>query len=340
MGGLNEADRLKSGGLAAKKGSVTKLPLIQMRVETVDDETRIAHPRNALPADHNLTLWIMQNGLVSRHGIPWRFLLRERGKVDDVLDHEIGDGSRRHKAGLEAERRLREEAPGQWPLVIDHKLFPGDDKGHLFVEVDLFTGTDAEWILARIAANSEPGKLPDSTEVLAVQVAQLARHGCEDIDAIVAVMPRDVGRKEVQALARWNLLTPAARRRFVEGDLPPAVLSAVLDAPPAEQLALVEMFIANNVRTAMKATIRTKKAREEKTGEPATKGRGWKPKKLVAVANAIPGLFAGQDQANEEPAFARGFAAAFKFIAGEKTGKLPKLVARALKAADSRGGKK
>jgi hypothetical protein len=61
----------------------------------------------------------------------------------------------------------------------------------------------------------------------------------------------------------------------------------VLDTPPAEQLALVEMFIANNVRTAMKATIRTKKAREEKTGEPATKGRGWKPKKLVAVAAAI-----------------------------------------------------
>jgi hypothetical protein len=115
------------------------------------------------------------------------------------------------------------------------------------------------------------------------------------------------------------------------------VLSAVLDAPPAEQLALVEMFIANNVRTAMKATIRTKKAREEKTGEPATKGIGWKPKKLVAAANAI---FAAPDPGGDDAAFARGFAAAFKFCAGEKTGRLPKVVTAALKAADSRGGKR
>lgn len=333
MGGLNEADRLKKdGGLDAKKASVTKLPLGQLRVAT---DGPIFHPRHALPADEALVAWIMANGMRSREGTPWRFLAREQGRRDDLTDVVIGNGSRRHKAGTEAEVRLQETAPRQFPLVWD-KADPSDP-GRLFVEIEMFAGTDAEFILARIAANSEPGKLPDSAEVLAVQVAQLAACDCEDIDTIVAVMPRGVGRKEVQALARWKLLTPAARARFVEGDLPPAVLSAVLDAPPAEQLGVVEAFIAGNVRTAHKATIRTKKAREERTGEPATKGRLWRPAKLVACANAV---FAGPDPGGDDAVFARGFAAALKFAAGEKTGRLPKIVTAAIKASDNRGGKK
>lgn len=369
MGGLNEADRLKKdGGLDAKKASVTKLPLGQLRVAT-DGPT--AHPRRALPVDEVLVQHIMRNGMVGADGRPWRFLGREAGKNDDGLQLiDIGDGSRRHKAGLEAERRLSEHqaerlkhsgirvAPLQWD-----KSDPSDP-GRLYVEIELFVGTDAEFILARIAANSEPGKLPDSTEVLALQVAQLAACDCEDLDAIVAVMPRGVGRKEVQALARWGLLTKAARARFVEGDLPPAVLSAVLDAPPAEQLGVVEAFIAGNVRTAMKATIRTRKAREDKTGEPATKGRGWKPKKLAACAKSIAtatpyavhfiagGVVTREGHAPsveeaeaavkmiEDAAEARGFAKAMLFQAGEKTGRLSKAVTAAIKSVDNRGGKK
>jgi len=361
MGGLNEADRLKKdGGLDAKKASVTKLPLGQLRVAT---DGPIAHPRAHLPADEALVLWIMANGMRSREGTPWRLLAREQGIGDGgSLDVVVGNGSRRHKAGTEAERRLRETAPRALPLVWD-KADP-NDLGRLYVEIELHDGTDAEFLLARLAANSEPGKLPDSAEVLAETVRQLAACECEDVESIVAVMPRGVGRKEVQALARWKLLTKAARARFVEGDLPPAVLSAVLDAPPAEQLGVVEAFIAGNVRTAMKATIRTKKAREEKTGEPATKGVGWKPKKLVAVARSINlvspyalrfiegGVVAREGHAPsveeaeaavkmiEDAAEARGFAKAMLFQAGEKTGRLSKTITTALKAADQRGGKK
>jgi hypothetical protein len=114
----------------------------------------------------------------------------------------------------------------------------------------------------------------------------------------------------------------------------------------------------------MKATIRTKKAREEKTGEPATKGVGWKPKKLAACAKAIDtsarsalrfiegGAVAREGQKPsveeaeaavkmiEEVAEARGFAKAMLFLAGEKTGRLSKTITTALKAADQRGGKK
>lgn len=338
MSGLNEADRLKkNGGLDARKASVTKLPLGQIRVAT---DGPIAHPRAALPADEALVQWIMANGMRSREGTPWRFLAREQGMVGDALDVVVGNGSRRHKAGLEAERRLREVQALRLkesglrlgPLVWD-KTDPSD-LGRLYVEIELHDGTDAEFVLARIAANSEPGKLPDSAEVLALQVLQLLDLGCDDFAAIQAVMPPGVGKKEVQALARWRLLTPAARERFVAADAPAGILSAVLDAPPAEQLAVLEALLAAGVRTKYGATLAQKKAREEKTGEPAAKARRWQPKKLVACANALPGLFAGQDPGSEEPAFARGFAAALKFAAGEKTGRLPKLVAQAVRSVN------
>lgn len=340
MGGLNETDRLKKdGGLDVKKASVSKPWIAQLRVAS---EGPTAHPRRTLPVDEALVAHIMANGMVGADGRPWRFLGREAGKGEDgLLTIDIGDGSRRHKAGVEAERRLRaaqaervkrgESRVG--PLQWD-KSDPSD-LGRLYVEIELFVGTDAEFILARIAANAEPGKLPDSVEVLAIQVAQLAAIDCEDIDAIVAAT--GLSKREVQALARWKLLTPAARFRFVEADLPVGVLSAVLDAPPAEQLALVENFIANDVRTAHKATIRTKKAREERTGEPATKGRLWRPAKLVACANAV---FAAPDPGGDDAAFARGFAAALRFAAGEKTGRLPRVVTAAIKSCDKRGGKK
>ena len=66
-------------------------------------------------------------------------------------------------------------------------------------------------------------------------------------------------------------------------------------------------------------------------------GRPWRPAKLVACANAV---FAGPDPGGEDAVFARGFAAALKFAAGEKTGRLPKIVTAAIKASDNRGGKK
>lgn len=340
MGGLNEADRLKrDGGLDARKASVTKLPLGQLRVAT---EGAIAHPRAGLPADPDLVRWIAANGMRSREGTPWRFLAREQGKVDDVLDVVVGNGSRRHKAGTEAERILRETAPRTLPLTWD-KADP-TDLGRLYVEVELFDGTDAEFVLARIAANSEPGKLPDSAEVLALQVLQLHDLGCDDLATILAVMPAGVGKKEVQALARWRLLTPAARARFVGANLPPQVLPAVLDAPPAEQLGVVEVFVANGVTSKQKADHVLKKAREAKTGEPATKARRWQPKKLAACAGAIKASLPAREGSAgltdaEEAAEARGFAKALLFAAGEKTGRLPRAVTAAIKSLGAGGAK-
>lgn len=345
--GLNEADRLKQAGIQAKKASVTRLPLGQLALV---EEGPTAHPRASLPVDLALKNHIVEHGMVGLDGRPWRFVVRETGVGEDgVMGLEVGDGSRRTRAGLEAERYLRLQRPRQAPLHFDR----GDpaDLGRLYVDVELFNGTDAEFILARLAANSEPGKLPDSTEVLAVTVAQLLAVGCTDVDEIVAHMPRDVRRKEVQALARWDNLTKEAKAFIVEHDLLPGLLPAILDAPRAEQLATAMRLHANGVKSAAGATRQLRREREERTGEPASKARRWAPAKLVRCAKAIsvPSkvILPDEDQSMTpedivklvDDAEGRGFAKALLFAAGEKTGKIPKSVTAAIKAVNGQAKK-
>lgn len=353
--GMNEADRLKAAGIQAKKGSVSKPPLWQLSLAT---EGPTAHPRAHLPPDEALVTWIMQHGMVGRDGRPWRFVVRDAGTPDDgVMILEIGDGSRRRNAGMEAERRLLVEQEARiqkgerrlGPLQFDQK--DPRDPGRLHVEIEMFTGSDAEFILTRLAANSEPGKLPDSTEVLAVTVAQLLACGCTDVDAIVSVMPRGVGRKEVSALSRWGNLTEDARLYIVTHDLPPGLLSAILDAPRAEQLPTAIRLHTSGVKTTVGATRKIRQEREERTGEPASKARRWTPAKLVRCAKAISvpskAIIPDADvtMTPEEverlvtDAEARGFSKAMFFAAGEKTGKIPAKVREAIKAVNGQGKK-
>jgi hypothetical protein len=178
--GVNQADRLNSEGLSAKKGSITKVPLYQLALLRTGPT---AHPRADLPFDERLVQHIMKNGMRAMTGEPWRLLVRDTGKdaTDAWPEMEIINGSRRFNAGMEAERRLREAAPNMPPLSVDKKYDP-DGAWRLFVEVELFEGSDAEVILARLAANSEPGKMPDSIEVLAITVLQLTELSVDDAD--------------------------------------------------------------------------------------------------------------------------------------------------------------
>lgn len=343
--GLNEADRLKAAGIEAKKASVTRMRVNQLALLA---EGPTAHPRAGLPPDPGLVSWIKANGMVGLDGVPWRFLCRELGlDGDGVMQIEVGNGSRRANAALLAEEQLRSGAPRQAPLHF--KRDDPSDLGRLFVDVELFSGTDAEFILARLAANSEPGKLPDSTEVLAVTVAQLLAAGCTEVDEIVAVMPAGVRRKEVQALARWENLTKEARLYIVEHDLPPGLLPAILDAHRTEQLSTAMRLHAAGVKSAAGATRKIRQDREERTGEPASKARRWNPAKLVRCARAIsvPSKVILPDEEQTmspediaklvDDAEARGFAKALLFAAGEKTGKIPVGVRTAIKAVNGQG---
>lgn len=317
--GLNESERLKENGIAARKGSVTKVPLDSVLVPVKGD---VAHPRWTLPLDESLIQHIMKNG------VPGRLTVREAGLVDDVMQLQLCDGSRRTKNGLEAQRRLQETAPRRFPLVWN-KDDP-KDRGIIYADIDMFHGTDAEFLLERLRTNSEPGKLPDSIEVLAATVKQLAKLGFEDLDAITAVMPRGVGKKEVQALGRFDNLVPAVRKRFINEDLPVGLLPAVVDAARDEQENVLNLLVAKGITSSKGATRTLNTKREQATGAP--RPRKFTPKKLKAIAKMVAPAMAvrvcfDSEEANyserEMEIFKGGFAAAANLFAGQKTGALP-----------------
>ena len=335
MGGMNEAERLKDAGLDAKKATTTKLPVGQMFVAT---KGPTAHPRAGLPVDEALVQHIMANGMRATSGEPWRLIGRELvcdATRDGVtIEVEICNGSRRHKAALEAEKRLRKSAPRCAPLIWD-KADPAD-LGRLFVEVSLIpSGDDAAFLMARLAANTEPGKLPDSVEVQAKTVIQLVKLGCEDFDAVRAVLPGNPTRKEVEALSRWEDLTVVARSHFVEVNAPRGILPAVLAAPRAEQCAAVDRLMAQGVRTVKGATRRANTERE-KNGEPRPM-RAMKPAKCLEVAKAALAVNVETLKAGEAD-FVRGVAFFARYVGGAKRpGTCPAPVLEILKRA--RGGK-
>jgi len=349
--GLNEADRLKNAGIHAKKASISRVPVRELYVETSGPTM---HPRWSLPVDPNLRDHIIANGMTGRDGVPWQFLVRERWLTEDRMVLELGNGSRRTKAALAAEDWLREFRPRQAPLQFDRA--DPNDLGRLHVSVELNNVEDAEFLLIRLAANSEPGKLPDSAEVLAITVAQLTACGCDDLKAICAVMPRGVGPKEVAALSRWSELTPESRALYVASDAPVVLLAAVLEGPRGTQTDRLEKLLAEGVKSAAGATRHIRREREERTGEPAAKARRWNPAKLIRCAKAIsvPSFAIVPEKMTDDvecrfdrdqlialidQAEARGFAKAMLFAAGEKTGKIPPAVRTAIKAVNGQGKK-
>lgn len=317
--GLNESERLKAAGVPARKGSVTKVPLNSIMVPTAGE---VAHPRWSLPLDEDLIAFIM------KHGVPGRFTVREAGIVDDVMMLQLCDGSRRTKNGLEAQARLQKLAPRKAPLIWD-KDDPRDP-GVLYAEIHVFNGTDAEFLLERLRTNSEPGKLPDSTEVLAITVKQLAVAGCEDIDAIVGAMPRGVTKKDVQALARWDNLMPEVKARWIREDLPVGLLAAVLDAPRDKQMETLNLLVSKGITSSKGATRTLNTQREEKTGQPRV--RKFTPAKLAKIAKRVapenpPKLVFDPDEkgysARDEAIFRLGMSAGLNLGGAQKTGSLP-----------------
>ncbi len=320
--GLNESERLKAAGVPARKGSVTKVPLSNIMVPT---EGEVAHPRWSLPLDEELIAFIM------KHGIPGRFTVREAGIVDDVMLLQLCDGSRRTKNGLEAQARLQKTAPRKAPLIWD-KDNP-KDPGVLYAEIKLFDGTDAAFLLERLRTNSQVG-LPDSTEVLAITVKQLAAAGCEDLDAIVEVMPRGVTKKDVQALARWDNLVPEVKARWIREDLPVGLLAAVLDAPRDKQMETLDLLVSKGITSSKGATRTINTQREQKTGQPRV--RKFTPAKLAAIAKRVAPekpekLVFDPDEkgysVRDVVIFRMGLAAGANLGGAQKTGRLPAEVA-------------
>lgn len=322
-GGLNEPKRLREAGVPAREGRVTKVPLNNILVPTVGE---VAHPRWSLPIDEALVTYIM------KHGVPERLTVREAGVVDDVMLLQLCNGSRRTKNGLEAQARLQKTAPRKAPLVWD-KDDP-KDPGVLYAEIDMFHGTDAEFLLERLRTNSDPDKLPDSTEVLAITVKQLAECGCEDLDRIAKSMPRGVTKKDVQALARWDNLVPTVKARWIAENLPVGLLAAVLDAPRDKQMETLDLLLAKGVTSNKGATRAVNTQREEKTGQ--LRPRKFTPSKLAAIAKRVAPesplklVFDPEEKgysARDVAIFRMGMASGLNLSGEQKTGQLPPEVA-------------
>lgn len=331
--GMNEVQRLQAAGVQAKKASVTRLPL---RAVTIPKEGSVAHPRYTLPPHRPLIDYI------KKHGVPGALSLREAGIVDDVMTFDLCNGSRRTKNGLIAEEELRAEAPRKAPLTFDRD--DPSDLGVLYADVELFVGSDAEFLLERLSTNANREQLPDTVDVLAATVKQLKALKFEDVDAIVAVMPRGVGPKEVHALGRWDNLFPSVQARFIAG-APIGLLPAVCDAPRTEeaQHAVLDTMSAKGITNAAGATRVLNKERVEKAaakGETVAKKISPKQAKKVTAAllptpaerkeafDAIDRLPRGAE--HYERLYAEAFAAGMRYRSGEKVTGMPRRVLDAI----------
>lgn len=304
--GRNVAERLKDGGIDAKKGTQVHVPIADIFVPGKGHP--LYHPRFGDPVDRAMV------DDIKERGIEKPIKVRDDGEKDGKRILLLVDGGRRTRNGLEAQREL-----GQV----------------LYAPIEFFAGTDADVLLERIRANADPLKKPDKPSVLALTIQQMRALGPIDFRHVAAAMPKGVTAGDVEALTRWSNLTPKARERFDAGDFPLGLLAAVLDAPRDEQVEKGEKLLRDGIRTAKGATRARNKARDER--DPWA--RRMSPKILARVAKHIDVENPiARDELQER---AHWIAVGMRLAADPKSGikAVPKPIADAIREARARGRK-
>lgn len=262
--GRNAVDRLRAGGLVAKKGQMALVAIDDIWIPP--DGHPLAHPRADDPLDEDLVSDIMLKTEIEKS-----ILVRDDGVSDGRRRLTLVDGARRTINGREAQRRLRRS----------HVLrkTESNPSAALFVPVEFFTGSDAALLLKRLHRNGEdPLKKPDRASVLAITVRQLlALHAT--VEEIVPFMPRALGKREVEALADWGNLEADAAAAFDAG-APLVLLRSVLDAPRGEHMATLDKLMAAGAKTAKGATRTLRKAAEAAKGAPTGNTR---PRRFIVA---------------------------------------------------------
>ncbi len=342
--GRNVVERLKDGGVDAKKGTRVFAAVSDIYVPPLGHP--LFHPRFGEEPIPEMWLDIAVRGV--EHAITVR---------DDGLDENdkrvllLVDGGRRTRNTLHAWEALRThrkattvgelaKAAGvvlpagmdpSWPLI---RL----DDGRLFIPTDFFTGSDAEVLLERLRRNADPLKKPDAPGVLAVTIAQLHKTGCTDPRLIAAAT--NITPADVEALTRWDNLVPEAKARF-EAGAPLGLLAAVLDAPRDGQVAKLDELLAAGVTSGAGATRHENKKRAERAatrGEAPAKKRS--PKTLDAVVRSIAypateveeataklEAFGAEAVALHSVLYGDAFTAGIRFARGERVARMPKPIA-------------
>lgn len=263
--GRNAVDRLRAGGLVAKKGALALVAIDDIWIPPAGHA--LAHPRADDPLDQDLVDDIVLKGEIEKS-----ILVRDDGVSDGRRRLTLVDGARRTVNGREAQRRLREA------LVL--RETESNPTAALFVQVEFFTGSDAALLLKRLERNGEdPLKKADRASVLAITVRQLlALHAT--VEEIVPVMPRGIGKREVEALADWGNLEADAADAFDSGGAPLVLLRSVLDAPRGEHMATLDKLVSAGAKTAKGATRVLRKAAETEKGAPTGNTR---PRRFIVA---------------------------------------------------------
>ena len=301
--GLSQSDRLKKNGIPTKKASVTKVPLDSLYVVTTGST---AHPRWNLDVEQSLIDYICRNGVPTDNQ---RMLVRESGiheggpvatvdtekltvslvwsekhANDQTVMLEMINGARRLKHGLIAQEILRETAPRTAPLSWD-KDDP-NDLGSLYVDVELFAGSDGELWIARLAANSDRNAKPDAPEVIALSIKMARKAGVSDGE-LLASCPRWVDAGLLDALGRWDNLVETLRPRFNSGEIPIQLLPAVLEAPRDKQEERAQSFLNAGVRSKAGATRMLNEERTQRSIEKGQVPKKLTPKQVATIVIAL-----------------------------------------------------
>jgi hypothetical protein len=264
--GLNRVKRLQALDIEIKDDRAsTKMALSQLTIPTTGV---LAHPRADRPVSQALVDNIVEEGGILKPLKVWEQTDKEGKPVFLIVD-----GSRRKKAGHEAEKILQKTGK----LAED---------GELWVKVDFFEGTEIDFLLARQEADGDPLKEPHSPSVIAVTFIQILKIDPEypiddvrDKDGnIVRTGLRSTVSKEyanpriIEALTRWKSLPKDVQDAFdngieIEGVVRPVsigLLPAMDKVSKEEKFDFLTELVAGGYKTFAGATrLANTKAFEE-----------------------------------------------------------------------------
>ena len=285
--GLNRVKRLQADGIEIKEDrQAKKMALSQITIPTTGT---LAHPRANAPIKQTLVDDIVENGIL----MPLK-VWEQTGK-DGKPVFLCVDGSRRKRAGHEAEKILRESG----------KIGKDDE---LWVKVEFFEGTEIEFLLARQQADGDPLKEPHMPSVIALTFLQILKIDPEfPIAKMRATCSAEYNDRIVEALTRWKSLPKDVQDAFdngleIEGVLRPVpigLLPAMDKVSKEEKLGFLAELVAGGYKTFSGATkFANAKAFEEALAkgsedEPET---GGEPAKGAATPGGKPSKARGSSK--------------------------------------------
>jgi len=235
--GLNRVKRLQKDGVEIKEDrQAKKMALSQITIPTTGP---LAHPRANDVIDQALVDDIVENGILMPLTV-WE----QTGK-DGKLVFLCVDGSRRKRAGHEAEKILRSTG----------KL--GKDE-ELWVKVELFEGNEIEFLLARQKADGDPLKKHHVPSVIALTFIQILKLDPDfPIAKMRATCSAEYNDRVVEALTRWKSLPKAVQDAFdngieIEGvvrPVPIGLLPGMDKFPTEDKLDALKELVANGYKT-------------------------------------------------------------------------------------------